>query len=45
MILNLKLYKLYNDRRLSKNIMDRCCNFKLLEEKCTIYNSKMVETV
>lgn len=29
-----KLYKLYNENRLSKNIKDRCCNFKLLEEKC-----------
>ena len=33
-----KLYDLYNKGRLSKNIMDRCCNFKLLEEKCDIYN-------
>ena len=32
-----KLYDLYNKRRLSKNIMDRCCNFKLLEDKCNIY--------
>ena len=38
-----KLYKLYNDKRLSSNIMDRCCDFKLLEEKCIIYNKKMVE--
>ena len=34
-----KLYYLYNKERLSKNIMDRCCNFKLLEEKCDIYNN------
>ena len=33
-----KLYRLYNEGRLSKNIMDRCCNFKLLEEKCMEYN-------
>lgn len=32
-----KLYQLYNEERLSKNIMDRCCNFKLLEEKCIEY--------
>lgn len=34
-----KLYNLYNEGRLSKNIMDRCCNFKLLEEKCDIYSN------
>lgn len=33
-----KLYNLYNTKRLSKNIFDRCCNFKLLEEKCELYN-------
>lgn len=32
-----KLYQLYNEGRLSKNIMDRCCNFKLLEKKCLEY--------
>ena len=32
-----KLYDLYNKGRLSKNLMDRCCNFKLLEDKCNIY--------
>lgn len=34
--------KLYNDfinDVLPKNIKDRCCNFKLLEEKCKEYNS------
>lgn len=30
---SLKLYQLYNMNKLSKNIMDRCCNFQLLEEK------------
>ena len=35
-----KLYSLYNSGKLNKNIMDRCCNFKLLEEKCDIYNNK-----
>lgn len=34
-----KLYDLYNSGKLSNNIMDRCCNFKLLEEKCSEYNS------
>lgn len=34
---SLKLYQLYNMNKLSKNIMDRCCNFKLLEEKSKIY--------
>ena len=33
-----KLYQLYINGRLSENIKDRCCNFKLLEEKCAEYN-------
>lgn len=33
-----KLYDLYNKNRLSENIKNRCCNFKLLEEKCIEYN-------
>lgn len=33
-----KLYQLYNEGRLPQNIKSRCCNFKLLEEKCTKYN-------
>ena len=33
-----KLYKLYNGGRLPQNIKERCCNFKLLEEKCIEYN-------
>lgn len=32
-----KLYQLYNNGRLPANIKDRCCNFKLLEEKCLEY--------
>lgn len=36
------LYKLYNSNRLNKSIMDRCCNFKLLEEKCMEYNVKIL---
>ena len=32
-----KLYNLYNNGKLPENIMKRCCNFKLLEEKCKQY--------
>ena len=32
-----KLYELYNADRLPQNIKSRCCNFKLLEEKCLTY--------
>ena len=32
-----KLYKLYNAEKLPQNIKDRCCDFKLLEEKCLEY--------
>ena len=32
-----KLYQLYNEGKLAKNIMNRCCNFKLLEKKCLEY--------
>ena len=35
---SMKLYKLYNEGKLSHNIYNRCCNFKLLEEKCLKYN-------
>lgn len=35
-----KLYKLYNSGRIPDGIKNRCCNFKLLEEKCMEYNSK-----
>ena len=35
-----KLYQLYNDNKLPENIKSRCCNFKLLEEKCAEYNRK-----
>ncbi|NLL44133.1 MAG: hypothetical protein GX247_00495 [Mollicutes bacterium] len=34
----IKLYTKYKDKTLPKNIMDRCCNFLLLEEKCKEYN-------
>jgi len=33
-----KLYEKYNNGTLPKNIMERCCNFKLLEIKCSEYN-------
>lgn len=33
-----KLYNLYNLGKLPSNIKNRCCNFKLLEEKCLEYN-------
>lgn len=32
------LYKLYTNGKLPLNIIKRCCNFKLLEEKCLEYN-------
>ena len=32
-----KLYNLYNDGKLPENIMKRCCDFKLLEQKCNQY--------
>ena len=35
-----KLYNNYVNNLLSDNIKDRCCNFKLLEEKCSEYNMK-----
>ena len=35
-----KLYDDYVNGDLDKKIADRCCNFKLLEEKCDIYNNK-----
>ena len=33
-----KLYNKYINGTLDKNIKKRCCNFKLLEEKCKEYN-------
>lgn len=32
-----KLYNLYNSGKLPENIMKRCCDFKLLEQKCNQY--------
>ena len=33
-----KLYQLYNSGKLADNMKSRCCNFKLLQEKCLEYN-------
>ena len=40
-----KLYDKYNNGTLDKNIKKRCCNFKLLEEKCSEYNKIGVNLV
>ena len=31
----------YNDNNLNKNVFDRCCDFRLLEEKCSEYSKKI----
>jgi len=36
------LYESYLLKTLSKNVIRRCCNFPLLEQKCIEYNSKEV---
>ena len=33
-----RLYDKYVNKTLDSKIVKRCCNFKLLEEKCIIYN-------
>lgn len=33
------LYNKYKNKDLNKNIIKRCCNFPLLEEKCKEYNN------
>ncbi len=38
-----KLYDKYLNKTLEPNIAKRCCNFKLLEEKCYSYNSSKVK--
>ena len=35
-----KLYELYNKGKLPQNIKSRCCDFKLLEEKCLKYKKQ-----
>ena len=37
-----KLYFNYINKKLPKNLINRCCNFKLLEEKCALYNKEKV---
>ncbi len=37
-----RLYDLYNSNKLNVRIKNRCCKFKLLEEKCLEYNKIMV---
>ena len=32
------LYNLYKNNKLPQNVKDRCCNFILLEEKCSEYS-------
>lgn len=39
-----RLYKLYINNNLDKKIFNRCCNFKLLEEKCDIFSGKEVKS-
>ena len=38
------LYNRYSNNKLPTNIMNRCCNFKLLEQACANYNKKLVNT-
>lgn len=33
------LYKLYANKNLANNVLNRCCNFQLLEEKCKEFNT------
>lgn len=35
-----RLYDNYVNKTLDKNIFERCCDFKLLEEKCREYNNQ-----
>ena len=39
---SIHLYELYTTNKLPKKLADRCCNFKLLEEKCMEYNQVSV---
>lgn len=39
----IKIYNGYINDKLDKNIKNRCCNFKLLEEKCNEFNKKTVK--
>lgn len=33
------LYTLYKNKKLKKNVEDRCCNYMLLEDKCRDFNN------
>jgi len=35
------LYKLYKSNKLPDNVVNRCCNYPLLEEKCKQYNNNV----
>lgn len=35
-----KLYQMYNSGKLRENVVNRCCNFRLLEEKCLEYKNR-----
>lgn len=37
-----KLYNLYTNNKLPQNIKNRCCNFKLLEDKCNTYKDLII---
>ncbi len=39
-----KLYDLYISKKLNRVISNRCCNFKLLEEKCIEYNKELIHS-
>lgn len=39
-----KLYELYINNKLPENIKIRCCNFKLLEEKCEEYEQEKIKS-
>jgi len=38
-----KLYDMFINGKLPKNVMNRCCNFKLLEEKCQEYEQEEIK--
>ena len=38
----INLYNLYINNKLPTRIRNRCCNFSLLEEKCSQYNSLLI---
>ena len=40
-----RFHKLYNNHYLYPNIIERCCNFKLLEQKCKEYVESQINNV